>query len=85
MTNYPFSCNAVLNPFELRTTYSGLHIGHAEVPAHALMVKTSRRRMTQIPQCPAGFSYPIVIGKDHAAFAGRYDLIGEEAETADIA
>lgn len=75
----------IIQTFQLGEAQGGLHVGHAQIPAQALVDEALVRHEAEVAQAAAGLGQLLVVGDDHAAFAGGDVLVGVEAEGADIA
>ena len=70
--------------YHLSTTDRRLQIGHAVVEADDGMIVAALLGHAVVAQRGGLFRPLLVIGDDHAPLTGRNDLVGIEAEAADI-
>jgi len=61
-----------------------LQVGEAEVVAELGVIEAAMRKEAEIAQASCLLGICGVIGEDHAAFAGRDELVGVKAEDADV-
>ena len=71
--------------FQLGQADGGLDIGHPVIEGQLGVEESLLRVVGQVLEPPGPLGEPVVVRHDHAALARRDDLVGVEAEAADVA